>query len=200
MSNKVVAIFAEGPTEIEFYKAVVINARNKMGTSFPCKIEYKDMNGIGNYKKDALRKFNKMKTKYPNEKIYVFICIDNDVFELAKKPPIDKTILKKELLDAGAKEVHYVIANQSIEEWFLYDYEGVLSYLNLSKTTKRPKGNGQNSLKALFKKANKLYIKGSKTEGFIDKLNIEIVMKSCCDSLKPLCHCLGIDCKTLCNK
>ena len=61
MADKVVALFVEGPTEIEFYKAVIAEARRVMRTPFPCEIEYIDMKGIGNYKKDALRKFNKLK-------------------------------------------------------------------------------------------------------------------------------------------
>ena len=92
MADKVVAIFAEGPTEIEFYKAVVIEARKVMGTPYSCEIEYGDMKGIGNYKKDALRRFNRLKKEHSNKDIYVFLCIDSDVFELSKKPPFDKKV------------------------------------------------------------------------------------------------------------
>lgn len=200
MADKVVAIFAEGPTEVEFYKAVVIEARKAMGTPYSCEIEYVDMKGIGKYKNDALRKFNNLKSKHSGKELYVFLCIDSDVFELAKKPPFDRKQLKKALEDAGAKKVQYVIAKKSIEEWFLCDFEGVLSYLRLPKSTKRPKGSGQEALKKLFKTAHKLYIKGSKTEGFIDNLNVEKIMKTCCSSLKPLCNSLGLDCKTICGK
>lgn len=200
MASKIVAIFAEGPTEIEFYKAVVMKAREMMKIPYSCEIEYVDMKGIGNYKKDALRKFNKLKTKYPNTKIHVFLCIDSDVFELAKKPPFDRNVLPKDLQEAGAEKVQYIIAKKSIEQWFLYDLDGVLSFLRLPKTTKVPSGNGQEALKKLFKKANKLYVKGNKTEGFIAKLNITTIMQKCCNSLKPLCKSLGLDCKVICNK
>lgn len=200
MADKVLAIFAEGPTEVEFYKAVVIEARKAMGTPYSCEIEYVDMKGIGKYKNDALRKFKNLKSKHSGKEMYVFLCIDSDVFELAKKPPFDRKQLKKALEDAGAQKVQYIIAKKSIEEWFLCDFEGVLSYLRLPKSTKRPQGNGQEALKKLFKTAHKLYIKGSKTEGFIDKLNIEKIMKTCCATLKPLCKSLGLDCKTICGK
>ncbi|MBE6810226.1 MAG: DUF4276 family protein [Ruminococcaceae bacterium] len=200
MSNKVIALFAEGPTEVEFYKAVVIEARKLMGIPYSCEIEYVDMKGIGNYKKDALRKFNKLKQNHPNEEIFVFLCIDHDVFEFSKKPPFNKTELQKLLQDAGAKTVTYIVAKQSIEEWFLCDLDGVLSYLRLSKSTKRPKGNGQEALKKLFKMANKLYIKGSKTEGFIEKLNINKIIHSQCNVIKPICKSLNLDCKIICKK
>lgn len=200
MTNKIVALFVEGPTEIEFYKTVVIEARKLMNTQYPCKIEYIDMHGIGHYKKDALRKFNKLKKDNPGKEIYVFLCIDHDVFEFTKKPPINKSEVKKSLQKAGAQKVTYIIANKSIEEWFLSDLEGVLNYLRLPKTTKRPSGNGQEALKSLFKMANKLYVKGTKVEGFIEKLDIRKIVNSYCSSFKPLCQSLNLDCKKICNK
>ncbi len=200
MANKVVALFAEGPTEVEFYKAVVIEARNLMGTPYPCNIEYIDMRGIGNYKKDALRKFNKLKKDLPGKEIFVYLCIDDDVFEFSKKPPFDKNELQKSLLEAGAKKATYIIAKQSIEEWFLCDLEGVLNYLRLPKTTKRPNGNGQEALKKLFKMANKLYVKGTKVEGFVGKLNIKKIINTYCRSFKPLCKALNLNCKKICEK
>ncbi len=200
MADKVVVIFAEGPTEVEFYKAVVIKARELMKVSYPCQIEYVDMKGIGKYKKDALRKFNNIKSKKPNCEFYLFLCIDNDVFEYSKKPPINRQEVKQSLLDAGAKDVTYIVARQSIEEWFLCDLDGVLSYLRLPKNTKRPSGNGQEALKSLFLKKSKVYSKGSKVDGFIEKLNIQKIIKSCCSSLKPLCRILNLDCKIICGK
>lgn len=200
MPDKVVALFVEGPTEVEFYKAVVIESHRLMGTPYPCEIEYVDMKGIGRYKSDAVRKFRTLKSKHPGKEIYVFLCIDHDVFEFAKKPPINKALLQKTLQDEGAKKVVYVVANQSIEEWFLCDLEGIISFLRLPKSTKRPKGNGQHSLEKLFKTANRLYLKGTKTEGFIEKLNIRKIMATNCAALKPLCTCLQLDCKKICNK
>ena len=200
MADRVIALFAEGPTEIEFYKAVVIKARDLMGIPYSCEIEYIDMKGIGNYKKDALRKFNKLKEKHENKEIFVFLCIDEDVFEFSKKPPFNRSELQNSLQEEGAIKVTYIIAKQSIEEWFLCDMEGVISFLHLPKATKRPKMNGQDSLKKLFKMANKLYIKGRKVEGFIEKLDIIKLMKTCCKSLKPLCESLDLDCMKLCNK
>jgi hypothetical protein len=130
----------------------------------------------------------------------VFLCIDEDVFEFSKKPPFNRNELLKVLKNAGAKKCTYIIAKSSIEDWFLCDLEGVISYLRLPKSTKKPKGSGQDALKKLFKTANKIYIKGSKTEGFIEKLDIVKIMKTFCTSLKPLCNALELDCRTLCDK
>ena len=200
MAGKIVALFVEGPTEIEFYKAVIKHIRALKNSPFPCSIEYIDMKGIGNYKNLALRKFNDLQKKNPDKEIYPFMCIDSDAFELSKKPPFNKQEVSKALRDAGAKSPQYIVAKQSIEDWFLYDLQGVLEYLRLNKRTKRPKGTGQNVLKELFKRANKVYLKGNKCEGFIDKLDISKIMDKCCGELKPLCKSLKLSCQLTCGK
>lgn len=200
MTNRVIALFVEGPTEVEFYKTVIVDARNLMGIPYSCEIEYVDMKGIGNYKKDALRRFKTLKSKHPDKDIIVFLCIDNDVFEFSRKPPFDRTVLKESLKEAGAQKVAYIVAKESIEEWFLCDFEGVIKYLRLPQNTKRPKKNGQEAIKDLFKKANKIYVKGSKIEGFIEKLNVRKIVKTYCNSLSPLCKSLGLNCQLICGK
>ena len=195
-----VALFVEGPTEIEFYKAVVKYAHDAMGTTFNCIFEWIDMYGIGNYKYDALRKFRALQRKHPGKDIYAILCIDTDVFELMKKPPIDRAAVKKAIQSADAKKVCYVEAQHSIEDWFLADLEGILSYLGLPTSTKRPKGKGQDSLKELFRKAGKVYVKGHETRGFVKSLDIGKIMKTYCDALRILCNIAEFDCKKMCDK
>lgn len=200
MASKIVALFVEGPTEKEFYKAVIKHMRALKNCPFPCSIEYIDMKGIGNYKKSALRKFNDLKKKNPGTDIYPFLCIDNDVFEFSKRPPFNKQDVLKSLKDAGAKNPKYIVATQSIEDWFLYDLKGVLEFLGINKHTKCPDGTGQNALKELFRRASKLYVKGSECKGFVDKLNIGRIMSKCCGELKPLCKALKLSCQLTCGK
>ena len=205
MSKKVIILLVEGPTEEEFYKAVIKRAHDIMQSPFNCFIEYQDMRGIGNYKNDARRRFNKVKEKY-SEKLkekadfYVYLCIDLDVFTLSKKPPIDKQAVHKTLKESGAKKVKDIIAKNSIEDWFLADKDGVLNFLGLNHKTKIPNGSGQEVLKQLFKNANKVYVKGSHTKGFIRELDIGKIMSICCDSLNPLCKEIGLKCDSVCKK
>lgn len=200
MANKIIALFVEGPTEIEFYKAIVKFAHDTMGCQFDCSFEWLDMHGIGNYKNIALRKFIKLKEKHPSDEIYAILCIDTDVFDLSKKPPIDKEQVKKSLEEAGAAKVSYIEAKSSIEDWFLDDFSGVCSYLKLSTKTKRPSGKGQNALKTLFRLANRVYVKGSRTDGFIAKLDISKIMSAHCKELRSLCTVVGFDCVKVCLK
>lgn len=200
MANTIIALFVEGPTEIEFYKAVVKFAHDAMETPFDCSFEWLDMHGIGNYKNTAARKFRNLKKKNPYSDIYAILCIDTDAFELSKKPPIDKDKVKQALKEEGAKQVFYIEAKSSIEDWFLEDLAGVCSYLKLSPKTKRPPGRGQEALKTLFKSANRVYLKGNKTEGFIAKLDMPQIMSARCKELNPLCSLVGFDCIKICHK
>lgn len=199
-AKKIVALFVEGPTEIEFYKAVVKYAHDKMNMAFDCIFEWIDMHGIGNYKNDALRKFNVLRKKRPEGDIYAILCIDTDAFDFSKKPPIDRSAVKKAIEDAGAKKVCYIEAKHSIEDWFLADFDGVVSYLGLPKNTKRPKGKGQDALKQLFRNARKVYVKGHNTENFIKSLDMGTIIKQYCKPIKSLCSIVGFDCKSVCNK
>ena len=195
MTEKLVAFFVESATEVAFYKAVVINAQKKLNAPYACSFQYVDMKGIGNFKSDALRQFRLLKKKHPDQPIDVFLCIDRDVFDLQKKPPIDKASVKKSLIKEGAQKVEYIEAKQSIEDWFLCDYHGVISYLGLPTKTKRPEGTGQEALKKLFLKAGKVYVKGGNAGKLIEYLDISGIMNACCSQFKPLCETLGLECK-----
>lgn len=199
-AKKIVAFLVEGPTEIEFYKAVVQTIRDKMGTPFDCKFEWIDMHGIGNYKLAAQRKFRALKRKHEKDDVYAMLCIDTDVFKLGKKPPINKETVKRVLESEGAKEVHYIEAEQCIEDWFLSDFEGVASFLGLPKSSKPPRGHGAETLAKLFMDSNRMYIKGSRTNNFINALNIGLIIKEHCNALKVFCQIVGVDCNKICNK
>ncbi|MBR6311748.1 MAG: hypothetical protein IKR51_02075 [Oscillospiraceae bacterium] len=198
MADRIVLLLVEGSTEVEFYKAVIKLAHDKM-KSFPCLIKYENLQGIGNYKKDALRRFNNVKRSNPGKEIHVFLCVDTDVFEFQKKPPINRQSVKKELLDAGAKKVSYIEAVHSIEDWFLCDYLGVLSYLGLPSTTRKPKGTGQEALKKLFRQADKVYVKGALGEPFIKSLDVSKILQCICETLKPFCKSASFDCQIVCE-
>lgn len=193
--TKVIVLFVEGDTEIEFYKALISHLRKKNKSPFTCNFEYKNMRGVGNYKNDALRRLNDVKSKYPDNEIYAFLCFDTDAFELAKKPPVDMNDVKQKLRENGAHAVSFVKAKKSIEDWFLLDFDGVIKYLRLPAKTPREKGSGQAVLQKLFKKARRVYIKGGNTGDFIDHLNIETIEIQICSALKPLCQCMGLYCK-----
>ena len=194
--SKCLVLFVEGDTEVEFYKQVIANARKlHPAGKFDTYIEYRSAGGVGGFKNIALRKFIKqVKTKYDNDcEFTVVLCSDTDVFEFASKPPIKWNEVKKELEANGAKKVIHVQAKRSIEDWFLHDLEGILKFLRLAKNTKVSGKNGYDKLQRLYKQANKIYIKGNKSNGMIAHLDIDKIADEVKDQLNPLYKVLGVD-------
>ena len=194
--SKCVVLFVEGDTEIEFYKQVVMNARKMHpDVKFDTNIEYKNVKGVGGFKNIALRKFIKeVKSKYDNNcEFTVVLCNDTDIFDFAYKPPINWGEIKKELTDNGASRIIHVQAKKSIEDWFLYDIEGISAFLRLGKNTKVSGKNGYEKLQYLYKKANKVYYKGIKSNGMIGRLDIEKIANAVKGQLNPLYKVLGVD-------
>lgn len=194
--SKCLVLFVEGDTEVEFYKQVIANARKlHPAGKFDTYIEYRSVGGFGGFKNIALRKFIKeVKPKYDNDcEFTVVLCSDTDVFEFASKPPIKWNEVKKELEANGAKKVIHVQAKKSIEDWFLYDLEGILKFLRLAKNTKVSGKDGYDKLQRLYRRANKVYIKGNKSNGMIAHLDIDKIADVVKDQLNPLYKVLGVD-------
>ena len=194
--NKCLVFFVEGDTEVEFYKQVVANAEKLHPAGrFDTKIEYRNVRGVGGFKSIALRKFkNEIKPKYGDGcEFTIVLCSDTDVFDFAPKPPIKWDEVKKELIDNGAAKVIHIRAKRSIEDWFLYDIEGILRFLRLSKNTKVSGKNGYDKLQRLYKQANKVYYKGIQSKGMIECLNIEKIANAVKEQLNPLYKALGVE-------
>jgi hypothetical protein len=72
--------------------------------------------------------------------------------------------------------------------------------LLLSVSTTCIGSNGVKKMENIFRKANKVYIKGGKTNGLLEALNIKKIMKEICSEIKPLCKGLGVKCEgDICN-
>lgn len=197
MNKKVVILFVEGETDEEFYNELIDEIRKRQG-GLPCLVKVDNSGGIGNFKEKVVRKFkHKYLTKYSDRDIYAILCYDTDVFEFRKNPPVDLSKISKQLQELGAKEVYTIKAKQSIEDWILYDIEGIAKYLNIKKgKIKKPSGkNGYEKLNSLFSNKNKVYVKGKKSEGFIASLNMKLIMSNICSEISPLCKLLGLDCE-----
>ncbi len=78
----------------------------------------------------------------------------------------------------GAKKVICVKAIHSIEDWFLKDTHGICSYLHLKDMPVPNAGNGYQKLAVLYRRANKMYIKGDQSKDLIMHLNIELIVEA----------------------
>lgn len=194
MSARGILIYVEGDTEVAFYKAVVQNLKPGDTTSvmYP-KIIFRNARGIGNFQNKAARVFkNQVLIDYPGIAFDVALCYDTDVFEYSSKPPINWGLVEADLISAGANRVYHIKAKKTIEDWFLLDYPGVLKYLRLPLDTRLPSGDGIHKIQSLFKKSNKVYVKGANLDGFIDQLDIVKIIDGISKELKPLIRGLSL--------
>ncbi|MCM1181943.1 MAG: hypothetical protein NC337_01040 [Roseburia sp.] len=194
--SKCLVLFVEGETEVEFYRRVVLNAREMHPRKmFDTSIEYRCIKGIGGFKNEVLRKFVKdIRVKYEEKCVFtVVLCRDTDVFEFSQKPPVRWDEVEADLLASGAAKVIHIEACHCIEDWFLYDAENIISFLRLNRKTKISGKSGYEKLQRLYKQANKVYYKGIKSNGMIERLDMERIVDSVKDQLNPLYKALGIE-------
>ncbi len=185
--NKGLVIFAEGSTDKIFYKALVdyIIKQNPLKTRVDI-IEIVDLHGIGNFSKKLIGIFkNRILTKNKDTKFKVICAYDTDVFDFSIKPPVNWANVKIELKGLGALKVNEIKAVRMIEDWFLIDTNGICKFLKIDTTM--PKGkDGNEKMKFLFNKADKIYTKGSDCGDFIKDLDINTIYNKLQNELVPL--------------
>ena len=96
------------------------------------------------------------------------------------------------MIQNGASKVINVKAKHSIEDWFLYDADSIVSFLRLKKGTKITGNTGYDKLMRLYKMANKVYYKGMKSNGMVEKLDIDKISGAVKEQIAPLYKALGV--------
>jgi hypothetical protein len=87
---------------------------------------------------------------------------------------------------AGARKVIQVKARKSIEDWLLYDVEGICRWLRIQVPSKIIGKNGYDKIKNIFKKGNKIYIKGRRVSGLLERLDVSKILENANSELEPL--------------
>lgn len=186
--SKYVVIFVEGETEEELYKNYIIPLiRNELSNKkLECEVSIFNVRGVGGFKNDSIMKFKRLIEKNPNKEFIVALCYDTDIFEFASVPPIDWNKVQSKMEKVGANKVIQVRARKSIEDWLLYDVEGICRWLRIQVPSKVTGKNGYDKIKTLFKKGNKIYIKGRKVSGLLERLDINKILEKANAELEPL--------------
>lgn len=186
--SKYVIIFVEGETEEELYKNHIIpEIRNKLpNKKLECEVRVFNVRGVGGFKKDSLMKFKRIMQMNPNKEFIVVLCYDIDIFEFASVPPIDWNNVQSKMENFGASKVIQVKARKSIEDWLLYDLEGICNWLRIKVPNKLTGNNGYDKIQKIFKKGNKIYIKGKKVSGLLERLDLSKILEKANSELEPL--------------
>lgn len=185
-----VVIVAEGDTETLFYKKVA-----EIYKKIECKITYIVVGGSGNFKSapSKVRRDCCSKPKNMHDNFYIFLCYDSDVYEYSGNKYLDwnQIVSSFEKID-HVVSVSQIVAHRCIEDWFLLDETGIRKFLKMSSNEKFPThGTGVDKIKKLFKDKGKFYTKGRDAKGFVDHLNIEMVVKKIEKDIKPLIDILN---------
>ena len=192
-SNTCIYFIVEGDTEIFFYKRVMDYLRQtKNFKPNNIEISYINLKGVGNYQVTACRKFKRELEAHPAERNVIFLCYDSDAMDYTENPPFHYAVLSDSLKKNGGTDVYPLKAVTSIESWFLLDETGLRQYLKLPKNVSFKGYRSQRDLCDLFKKAHKVYIKGSGCQSLINCLNIGVILEKLDKIFEPLYKVLGV--------
>ena len=193
----VLTVFVEGETEVDFYKTMLAFIQKKAEKG-NCSIKIKNVKGVGNYQSKVCRIFEKcVKQKHPDCYHVVALCYDTDVFQYRKKPPVDWGAVTKVLRGKGAHEIEQIRAEKSIEDWFLFDPDGLKRFLGISPKVDISAYKGYIGLVQLFKKSNKNYTKGVRCKSLVEALDMNKIFLHICGEIHVLCDTIGVKCSNL---
>ncbi len=175
--------FVEGDSEEVFYRKLFTKRLNGIAKVI------KNVEGLYNIQKTVIGKSIEFSRKHPGSYIRIYCCIDRESRDRA--PEIDIDELKKTILsEKSLKKVlsaDLIVATQMLESWFFYDIEGIYKYLKIPvkhrNTTKYLpiEKNRWQDLSKLFEQADKIYLKGQKSENFIDNLDLDKIYNRCAE-------------------
>jgi hypothetical protein len=170
----------EGDTELEFYSRVI----NKYIPQRKIRITASNLDGVYNLDKKVKNRINEHLLKnLLEEQITVIVAYDRDGRKEKESRLMVEFVKSKIEQDLGPERIlsiNEIIATQDIESWFLKDIDGVYKYLRVPHKERTNKYQNTESfnctdLSNLFRRYRKNYQKGSRAEGFIEALDIDII-------------------------
>ena len=195
MAADYIVIFVEGETEKEFYRELLNYYRSKQSHSLKA-FRIIDIRGITRFEnKMGLIVQNDILKKYDAGKVHIICCHDTDVFDFARKPPVDWVRVKNRMNRLGIGHFEQVKAKRMIEDWFIMDVDGLCKFLKLKAPKKMEGKDGYDKIKKLFKMGGKIYIKGTYSQKFIPHLDMALVRIHAQVELEKLEKALGVKIK-----
>ena len=189
-------MFVEGDTDEILFKALIDYYRTVSKTEIrPCRIC--NLKGVTRYSSKLLAKLQNEflpEARSKGYKIQTVCCsYDTDVVEARNPLMVDWNKLRKKVKRMGIEQFFQLGIKSSIEDWLLYDMEGICRYLNLATQPKSLKGsNGNAKLNDLFGKAKKTYQKGYQAKELVAALDLSVIRSKNTIILSPLEEALNV--------
>lgn len=175
-------LLVEGETDEIFYKQI-----KKIFLSNCRVVIQRNLGGLYNVNRKIIERITSFIQQHPDEIIRVYCCLDRESRH-GDTPGFDINIIKKYIKDEKIKTVlsiDLIQATQQIESWFLYDIEGIYSFLAVPTAERNPNAfkpperYSYKDLQRLFERYGKTYNKGKRAGHFIEKLNIKKINTNC---------------------
>lgn len=181
-SKRKIVLVLEGETEVVFYRRMLEYLYTQIihQPIVPAyDIEFILARGVGNIGVRAVQTFKTRCRDCDKTEYIVFCCYDTDVFENGRMPRLWTQNTVHKFLEAGASRVHSIRARLMIEDWYLYDYEGILKFLQIPRNTlpknpeRIPGSNAAKKMNYIYRTARKVYQKGYAVDDLTAHLNID---------------------------
>lgn len=190
--EEIIIIFVEGHGEHIFFKKLIEDIEKNLNKKIK-EYEIENLKSIGRYKGKALRIYReKYKKKYQCKKIVLF-NYDTDVFK--KKPyPVDWEKVKSDFeKEDNNCEIYYLRVEEHLEDLLLLDLEGIMKFLNISKTVNEiknllsEKNSGVEKIKFLYREGSNIYTKsGRDLEELLNYLDMNKIITSNLECINTL--------------
>lgn len=162
-SKSHIVIFVEGDTDQIFFEGLLEYYRNHSSTPVHS-CEVKNLKGVSRYTSKVIGKLKNEicpKARKKGMEVKAVCCsYDTDVFEFAERPIVDWKKVEREVKALKIQNFCQIKVERMIEDWILDDIAGLSRYLKLNEVPKLSGDNAFNKIQTLFKRANKVYLKG----------------------------------------
>jgi len=191
-----IVLFVEGDTDKVFFDALIAYYR-KMSQSQLTSNQVVNLKGVSRYTSKVLGKLENdicpKASSNGREVKAVFCSYDTDVFEPKGQTLVNWSKVKRGVQALGIKSFYRIEVRHEMEDWFLDDLPGLCSYLHLSAMPSISGGTGYEKILSLFKKANKVYLKGLSVSKFIGSIDMAKIRAMHAKELKMLEEMLNVN-------
>ena len=191
-----VVIFVEGDTDKLLFDALMRYYRQQYGASI-ASCEVRNLHGVSRYMSKVSGKLRNQIIPAAEKKgmeVKAVCCsYDTDVFEYAERPVVDWNKVEREVKKLGISEFCHVRVEQMMEDWLLDDLAGICAFLKLKKAPiPLAGGTGYQKMQTLFKRANKIYLKGNSIAPMMASIDMSVIRHQRQSSLARLESILNV--------
>ena len=195
-SKSHIVIFVEGDTDQIFFEGLLEYYRNHSSTPVHS-CEVKNLKGVSRYTSKVIGKLKNEicpKARKKGMEVKAVCCsYDTDVFEFAERPIVDWKKVERVVKALKIQNFCQIKVERMIEDWILDDIAGLSRYLKLNEVPKLSGDNAFNKIQTLFKRANKVYLKGISIKGFVGEMDFTPIRKCRKSALSELETLLNVN-------